>query len=142
MSSAVSSRPLAAFVRTVLPAAIAAAVAVLVAYLLFDMAGADYTVTTSGSQSTVNAPMAGIMTLLMTLVGGGIALAIARRTARPGRTFVLLVALAVVVMAAGPLTSAHQGLTIAALEVLHLIAAATVLLIVLPRLGNRRTASS
>ncbi|MGC9543979.1 DUF6069 family protein [Streptomyces sp. UG1] len=142
MSSAVSSRPLAAFVRTVLPAAIAAAVAVLVAYFLFDLAGADYTVTTSGSQSTVNAPMAGIMTLLMTLVGGGIALVIARRTARPGRTFVLLVALAVVVMAAGPLTSAQQGLTIAALEVLHLIAAATVLLIVLPRLGNSRTTPS
>ncbi|AQA10688.1 MULTISPECIES: DUF6069 family protein [Streptomyces] len=136
MTSTASTRPTAAIARLVIPAALAAAVAVLVVYLIFDAAGADFEVTMSGDQSTVTAVQAGLAALLVSLVGGTVALLIARRTARPARTFATIVTVAIVLLLVGPLVGADQALTVVALEVLHLIAAAAVLLVILPRIDT------
>ncbi|WP_030843293.1 DUF6069 family protein [Streptomyces hygroscopicus] len=135
MTSTTSTRTTADIARLVIPAALAAAVAVLVAYLIFDAAGADFEVTMSGDESTVTAVQAGLAAFLVSLVGSTVVLLIAQRTARPARTFATIVVVAVVVLLVGPLVGADQALTVVALEVLHLVAAAAVLLIVLPRLG-------
>ncbi|MFF5674775.1 DUF6069 family protein [Streptomyces hygroscopicus] len=135
MTSTTSARTTADIARLVIPAALAAAVAVLVAYLIFDAAGADFEVTMSGDESTVTAVQAGLAAFLVSLVGSTVVLLIAQRTARPARTFATIVVVAVVVLLVGPLVGADQALTVVALEVLHLVAAAAVLLVVLPRLG-------
>ncbi|MEU5274651.1 DUF6069 family protein [Streptomyces hygroscopicus] len=135
MTSTTSTRTTADIARLVIPAALAAAVAVLVAYLIFDAAGADFEVTMSGDESTVTAVQAGLAAFLVSLVGSTVVLLIAQRTARPARTFATIVVVAVVVLLVGPLVGADQTLTVVALEVLHLVAAAAVLLVVLPRLG-------
>ncbi|MFE2680076.1 DUF6069 family protein [Streptomyces hygroscopicus] len=135
MTSTTSTRTTADIARLVIPAALAAAVAVLVAYLIFDAAGADFEVTMSGDESTVTAVQAGLAAFLVSLVGSTVVLLIAQRTARPARTFATIVVVAVVVLLVGPLVGADQALTVVALEVLHLVAAAAVLLVVLPRLG-------
>ncbi|MBW8093042.1 hypothetical protein IGW14_35015 [Streptomyces hygroscopicus subsp. hygroscopicus] len=135
MTSTTSTRTTADIARLVIPAALAAAVAVLVAYLIFDAAGADFEVTMSGDESTVTAVQAGLAAFLVSLVGSTVVLLIAQRTARPARTFATIVVAAVVVLLVGPLVGADQALTVVALEVLHLVAAAAVLLVVLPRLG-------
>ncbi|MEU8481039.1 DUF6069 family protein [Streptomyces hygroscopicus] len=135
MTSTTSTRTTADIARLVIPAALAAAVAVLVAYLIFDAAGADFEVTMSGDESTVTAVQAGLAAFLVSLVGSTVVLLVAQRTARPARTFATIVVAAVVVLLVGPLVGADQALTVVALEVLHLVAAAAVLLVVLPRLG-------
>ncbi|GHJ33511.1 hypothetical protein TPA0910_79440 [Streptomyces hygroscopicus subsp. sporocinereus] len=135
MTSTTSTRTTADIARLVIPAALAAAVAVLVAYLIFDAAGADFEVTMSGDESTVTAVQAGLAAFLVSLVGSTVVLLVAQRTARPARTFATIVVVAVVVLLVGPLVGADQALTVVALEVLHLVAAAAVLLVVLPRLG-------
>ncbi|MDP9615601.1 DUF6069 family protein [Streptomyces demainii] len=135
MTSTTSTRTTADIARLVIPAALAAAVAVLVAYLIFDAAGADFEVTMSGDESTVTAVQAGLAAFLVSLVGSTVVLLIAQRTARPARTFATIVVAAVVVLLVGPLVGADQALTVVALEVLHLVAAAAVLLVILPRLG-------
>lgn len=135
MTSTTSTRTTADIARLVIPAAFAAAVAVLVAYLIFDAAGADFEVTMSGDESTVTAVQAGLAAFLVSLVGSTVVLLVAQRTARPARTFATIVVVAVVVLLVGPLVGADQALTVVALEVLHLVAAAAVLLVVLPRLG-------
>ncbi|MEU8876386.1 DUF6069 family protein [Streptomyces javensis] len=142
MTDTASPRPAAAIARLVIPAALAAAVAVLVGYLIFDAAGADFDVTMSGTDSTVTAVQACFAAFLVSLVGGTIALLIARRTAQPTRTFAAIVTVAVVLLLVGPLVGADQALTVVALEVLHLLAAAAVLLVVLPRIGTTTTTTA
>ncbi|MGW7693539.1 DUF6069 family protein [Streptomyces asiaticus] len=142
MTDTTATRPTAAIARLVIPAALAAAVAVLVGYLIFDAAGADFDVTMSGTESTVTAVQACLAAFLVSLVGGTVALLIARRTAQPTRTFAAIVTVAVVLLLVGPLVGADQALTVVALEVLHLLAAAAVLLVVLPRIGTTITTST
>ena len=134
--TAVTSAPSrsAGFVRTIIPAAIAAAVTAVITYLIFDAAGADYLVTMMGDDITVSAGRSAFMGALMTLIGGTIAFFVARRTGNPARTFTAFVIVGLLVMLPGPITSADETLTIVALEVMHLVVAAAVLAIVVPQL--------
>ena len=62
---------------------------------------------------------------------------LARFTARPARWFVVAVVVVLVLFALNPLLSADQVLTVVALEVEHLVAAAAALALLLPVLRGR-----
>ena len=59
---------------------------------------------------------------------------LARRARRPARPFVVLVALVLIAFAANPVIAADQTLTVIALELEHLVAAAIALVCLLPPL--------
>ncbi len=125
--------------RTAVLAVIAAAGAALVVHGLFEFLGADYLVEPPGqAQTRVGAAQAAGVAGLTAAVGAGLTAVLARRSARPERLVVVLVAAGVLLFAANPVLSADQGLTITALEVMHLAVAAAFLAVVLPALGRLR----
>ena len=124
-------------------AALAAAVGVALTHVLFGLLGADYVVQPPGQpESTVSALQAALIAGAMTLLGGGVAALLARFVSRPARVFVVLVVVVLVLFAANPVLAADQVLTVVALEVEHLVAAAAALAVLLPVLriheGRRR----
>lgn len=127
--------------RAVPLAAAGAAAAVAVVHLLFDALGADFVVAPPGqAETTVGVAQAAGVGLAVTLVGGLVAAALAARTRRPARLFSVLVLVALVVMAPNPVLAADQALTVVALELEHLVAAAVALGVLLPALRGRERA--
>ena len=74
---------------------------------------------------------------LAAAVGCALIALLARRSARPERLALALVAVGVLLFAVNPVLAAEQGLTVAALEVMHLAVAAAFLAVVLPALRQR-----
>ena len=125
--------------RPAVTAVVASAVGVALVHLGFDAAGADFRVAPGGQDpQTVGAGQAAAIGALGALVGGLLAAATARFTARPSRWLTALVVLGLVVMAANPVLAADQALTVVALEVMHLAVAGAFLAVVLPALAKRR----
>lgn len=127
--------------RAVLLAAALGTVGVALTHLLFDLAGADFRVQPPGQPATtVGVGQAAGVTFGVTVVGGLVAALLTRRAARPDRWFTGTVVLALVVFAANPVLAADQLLTVVALEVEHLVAAAAALAVLLPVLRTRARA--
>lgn len=126
-----------------LRAVLAAVVAAVLTHLLFTAAGADFVVEPTGQDRRRIGPFqVALATLLLTALGGGAAELLARRSRRPARAFLALVAVVLVLMAVNPLVAAEQPLTVVALEVEHLVAAAAALVFLLPPLRARQRGSS
>jgi drug/metabolite transporter (DMT)-like permease len=138
-----ADEPAPSLVRTGLLAVVAAAGAALVVHGVFELLGADYLVEPPGqTQSRVGAGLAAAVAALAAAVGAGLTAVIARRSARPERLVLVLVAVGVLLFAANPVLAAEQTLTVVALEVMHLAVAAAFLAVVLPALARRRTGRS
>ena len=119
-------------------AAVGAGTAVLATHLAFAAAGADFVVQPPGQpEATVTAVQAAVVAAGVTLLGGLVAALLAARTRRPARLFVAAVVVVLVVMAVTPVLAADQLLTVVALEVEHLVAAAVALAVLLPPLRAR-----
>ena len=124
--------------RTGLLAVVAAAVAAAVVHVLFDLLGADFAVEPPGQARTrVGAAQAAGVAALTAAVGAVLTAVIARRSARPQRLVLVLVAVGVLLFAANPVLAADQALTVVALEVMHLAVAGAFLAVVLPWLSRR-----
>ena len=124
--------------RTGLLAVVAAAVAAAVVHVLFYLLGADFAVEPPGqARERVGAAQAAGVAALTAAVGAVLTAVIARRSARPQRLVLVLVAVGVLLFAANPFLAADQALTIVALEVMHLAVAGAFLAVVLPWLGRR-----
>jgi hypothetical protein len=122
-------------VRTAVRATVAAAGAAAVVHGLFDLAGADFLVQPPGqAQLRVGAAQAAIVAALTAVVGSVLTALLVRRSARPRRLVLVLVAVGVLLFAVNPVLAAGQGLTVVALEVMHLAVAAAFLAVVLPAL--------
>lgn len=125
--------------RASLVAVVGAAVAVAVVHVAFDLAGADFVVAPPGqAETTVTAVLAALVAAAVTAVGCGVAALLARRAARPDRAFLVAVVVVLVVMGVNPVLAADQLLTVVALEVEHLAAAAVALAALLPPLRAAR----
>ena len=125
-------------VRTGVLAVVAAAGAALVVHGAFELAGADYLVEPPGqSPSRVGAALAAGVAALTAAVGAALTALFARRSARPARLVLLLVAVGLLLFAVTPVLAAEQGLTVVALEVMHLAVAGAFLAVVLPALHSR-----
>ena len=125
--------------RTGLLAVAAAAVAAALVHVVFDVAGADYLVEPPGqAQTRVTAVQAAGVAALTAAVGAAATALIARRSARPQRLVLVLVAVGVLLFAANPVLAAGQALTVVALEVMHLAVAGAFLAVVLPSLARGR----
>ena len=123
-------------------AAVAAAIGVALTHLVFGALGADFVVEPPGqAESEVAVAQAALVAFGVTLLGGGVAALLARSTERPARWFVVAVVVVLVLFAANPVLSAEQVLTVVALEVEHLVAAAAALALLLPGLRAREDAS-
>lgn len=128
-------RPTTTLARPALLSVVAAAVAAGVVHVLFDAVGADFVVQPPGqSRTTVALGQAVEVAALCALVGAGIAAVPARRSPRPDRVVVALAVLGLLLFAVNPLLAAEQGLTIVALEVMHLAVAGAWLAVLLPAL--------
>ena len=126
--------------RTGLLAVLAAALAAAVVHVVFDLAGADFLVQPPGqARARVGAPQAAGVAALTAAVGAALTVLIARRSARPVRLVLVLVAVGVLLFAANPVLAAEQALTVVALEVMHLAVAGAFLAVVLPALSRRRS---
>ena len=124
--------------RTAVRATVAAAGAAVVVHGLFDLAGADFLVEPPGqAQTRVGAAQAAFVAALAAALGCALIALLARRSARPERLALALVAVGVLLFAVNPVLAAEQGLTVAALEVMHLAVAAAFLAVVLPALRQR-----
>jgi Family of unknown function (DUF6069) len=125
--------------RTGLVAVVAAAAAAAVVHVLFDLLGADFAVEPPGQPRTrVGLAQAAGVAALTAAVGAALTVVLARRSARPRRWVLVLVAVGVLLFAANPVLSADQALTVVALEVMHLAVAGAFLAVVLPFLPDRR----
>jgi hypothetical protein len=125
--------------RTGVLAVAAAAVAAALVHVVFDVAGADYLVEPPGqAQTRVTAVQAAGVAALTAAVGALATGLIARRSARPQRLVLVLVAVGVLLFAANPVLAADQTLTVVALEVMHLAVAGAFLAVVLPALARGR----
>ena len=128
------------FTRAVPLASVGAGLAVAATHLVFGAAGADFAVQPPGqAETTVTAVQAGLVAALVTLLGGLVATLLAARTRRPAPLFLAAVAVVLVVMAVNPVLAADQALTVVALEVEHLVAAAVALAALLPPLRAGET---
>lgn len=126
-------------VRTAVQATVAAAGAAAVVHGLFDLAGADFLVEPPGqAQLRVGAAQAAVVAALAAAVGSLLTALFVRRSARPRRLVLALVAVGVLLFSINPVLAADQGLTVAALEVMHLAVAGAFLAVVLPALRSRR----
>ena len=104
-------------------------------HLLFDLAGADYVVEPPGqSRTTVALGAAMAVAALAALIGVGVTALVARRSRRPERIVLGLAVLGLLLFAVNPVVSAEQGLTIVALEVMHLAVAGAFVAVLLPAL--------
>lgn len=122
-------------VRTGVLAVLAAALAAAVVHLLFDVGGADFLVEPPGQpQVRVGAAQAAGVAALAAAVGAALAAVFARRSARPERLVLGLVAVGVLLFAVNPVLAAEQTRTVVALEVMHLAVAGAFLAVVLPAL--------
>jgi drug/metabolite transporter (DMT)-like permease len=131
-------RPAPFGVRTGLLAVAAAALAAVLVHVLFDLAGADFVVEPPGQpRARVGAAQAAGVAALTAAVGAALTALFARRSARPTRLVLVLVAVGVVLFAANPVLAADQALTVVALEVMHLAVAGAFLAVVLPALRHR-----
>lgn len=104
-------------------------------HLLFSAAGADMLVTAPGTDAAAVVPavQAAVAALVATVVGVGVAALLLRLV--PRRAVVVLLVVAAVVLVGEGLfaaTVAEQGLTTLALEVEHVVVAATFLALVMP----------
>jgi drug/metabolite transporter (DMT)-like permease len=125
--------------RTAVQAIAAAAGAAAVVHGLFDLAGADLLVEPPGqARARVGAVQAAVFAALAAAVGAALVAVLVRRSARPARLVLVLVAVGVLLFAPNPVLAADQGLTIVALEVMHLAVAAAFLAVVLPAVRQRR----
>jgi drug/metabolite transporter (DMT)-like permease len=125
--------------RTAVRAVVAAAGAAVVVHGLFDLAGADFLVEPPGqAQTRVSATQAAFVAALAAAVGSALLALLARRSARPERLVLAIVAVGVLLLAVTPVVAAEQGLTVAALEVMHLAVAAAFLAVVLPAVSQRQ----
>ena len=125
-------------VRTGLLAVAAAALAAVVVHVLFDLVGADFLVEPPGQpRARVGAVQAAGVAALTAAVGAALTALFARRSARPARLVLLLVAVGLLLFAVTPVLAAEQGLTVVALEVMHLAVAGAFLAVVLPALHSR-----
>lgn len=133
--TAAPSRSRPSLLRPVLLAVLAAAVAAAVTHVVFDALGADFVVEPPGqARTTVSLLQSAGMAALAALVGGGVTALVARRSRRPERVVVGLAVVGVLLFAANPFLAAEQGLTILALEVMHLAVAGAFLAVLLPAL--------
>lgn len=124
--------------RTAVQAIVAAAGAAAVVHGLFDLAGADFLVEPPGqARARVGAVQAAVVAALAAAVGAALTAFVRRRSARPQRWVLVLVAVGLLLFAANPVLAADQGLTVAALEVMHLAVAGAFLAVVLPALRDR-----
>jgi hypothetical protein len=125
----------ASLLRPVLLAVVAAAVAAAVTHLLFGALGADYVVEPPGqARTTVSLGLAAGVAAFAALVGGAVTVLVARRSRRPERVVVGLAVLGLLLFAVNPFLAAEQGLTIVALEVMHLAVAGAFVAVLLPAL--------
>ena len=125
--------------RTGVTAVVAAAAAAAVVHVLFDLSGADFAVGPPGQARTrVGVAQAAGVAALAAAVGAALTAVIARRSARPQRWVLVLVAVGVLLFAANPVLAADQALTVVVLEVVHLAVAGAFLAVVLPSLARRR----
>jgi hypothetical protein len=129
--------------RTAVRAVVAAAGAAAVVHGLFDLAGADFLVEPPGQgRMRVGAVAAALVAALAAAVGSALTALFVRRSARPQRLVLALVAVGVLLFAVNPVIAAEQGLTVVALEVMHLAVAGAFLAVVLPALPRRRTGTT
>jgi Family of unknown function (DUF6069) len=132
-------RPAPSLLRPGLLAVVAAAVAAGVVHVVFDVLGADYVVEPPGqARTTVALGLAVGVAAGCALVGSGIAAVAARRSRRPERVVTGLALLGLVLFAVNPVVAAEQGLTVVALEVMHLAVAGAWLAVLLPALRRPR----
>ena len=83
-----------------------------------------------------SATVAGVAALTAA-VGAALTALFVRRSARPARLVLVLVAVGLLLFAANPVLAADQALTVVALEVMHLAVAGAFLAVVLPALRHR-----
>jgi drug/metabolite transporter (DMT)-like permease len=136
--SAAQDRTGPSMLRTAVLAVLAAAGVALVVHGAFELAGADYQVEPPGQARTrVGAALAAGVAGFAAAVGAALTAVITRRSARPERLVLVLVAVGVLLFAANPVLAADQILTVVALEVMHLAVAAAFLAVVLPVVRRR-----
>ena len=124
-------------------AVVVAAVLTALTHLLFRAAGADMLVTSPGMTAPAEVPavQAAVAAVVATVVGTAVAALLVRLV--PRRAVVVLLVVAAVVFVAEGLfaaTVAEQTLTTVALEVEHVVVAATFLALVLPVVGRAAAA--
>ena len=125
--------------RTAVRATVAAAGAAVVVHGGFELAGADFLVEPPGqAQARVGAAQAAGVAAMAAVVGAVLTALLVRRSARPERLVLALVAVGVLLLAVTPVLAAEQALTVVALEVMHLAVAGAFLAVVLPALRGRR----
>lgn len=114
-------------------AVLAAAVAAAVTHLVFAAAGADHVVEPPGqARTTVGLAQAAGIAAFAALLGVAVTALAARRSRRPERTVVGLALLGLLLFAANPFLAADQGLTVVALEVMHVAVAGAFVAVLLP----------
>ena len=136
----VGQGPAPSLLRTGVLAVLAAAVAAAVVHVVFDLAGADFLVEPPGqARARVGALQSAGVAALTAAVGAALTGLVVRRSARPARLVLVLVAVGVLLFAANPVLAADQARTVVALEVMHLAVAGAFLAAVLPALARRRS---
>ena len=121
------------WLRPGLLAVLAAAVAAAPTHVVFGAAGADYVVEPPGqARTTVGLAQAAASAAFAAAIGVAVTALAARRVHRPGRVVVGLALLGLVLFAVNPFLAAEQGLTVVALEVMHVAVAGAFVAVLLP----------
>ncbi len=125
--------------RPGLLAVVAAGVAAGLVHVVFDLAGADFLVEPPGQErAAIGLPQAVGVAVLVSGIGLAVLAVAVRRTRRPARLLVGLAVLGLLLFAANPLLAAEQGLTVVALEVMHLAVAGAFVAVLLPVVRRSR----
>ena len=129
----------ASLLRPGLLAVAAAGLAAAVVHVVFDAAGADFLVQPPGqARAAIGVAQAVGVAALTSALGVAVAVLAVRRVRRPERLLVGLAVLGLLLFAANPFLAADQGLTVVALEVMHLAVAGAFLAVLLPAVRSRR----